>query len=137
MDSTTRPIVTQQIEIVDNHGVPRLVLSAKSGSPMIQLLQPDGAAGVEVSLDANGRPAIKLASPDPSGLSAALEVDDKGAHVKFDRPGGASSYFFLNNAGGSGVVFLDTKGVRRLNLLVGSDGVATIERFDLEGKPIS
>jgi hypothetical protein len=56
--------------------------------------------------------------------------------VKFDRPGGASSYLFLNNAGESGVVFVDANGVRRLNVLVGPDNDAKIERFGSDGKPI-
>ena len=53
-----------------------------------------------------------------------------------DRPGGASSYLFLNNAGESGVVFVDANGVRRLNVLVGPDNDAKIERFGSDGKPI-
>ncbi|MGA7631087.1 MAG: hypothetical protein WCB11_09990 [Terriglobales bacterium] len=63
-------------------------------------------------------------------------MDDKGTHVKFDRPGGASSYLFLNNAGESGVVFVDANGVRRLNVLVELDNDAKIERFGSDGKPI-
>jgi hypothetical protein len=56
--------------------------------------------------------------------------------LKFDRPGGASSYLFLNNAGESGVVFVDANGVRRLNVLVGTDSDAKIEHFGSDGKPI-
>jgi hypothetical protein len=51
-----------------------------------------------------------------------------------DRPGGASSYLFLNNAGESGVVFVHANGVRRLNVLVGPDNDAKIERFGSDGK---
>jgi hypothetical protein len=100
------------------------------------LLQTNGAPSVEVLLDSTGHPAVKLANPDLKGPTAALAVDDKGTHVKFDRPGGASSYLFLNNAGESGVVFVDANGVRRLNVLVGPDNDAKIERFGSDGKPI-
>jgi hypothetical protein len=82
-----------------------------------------------------GIPAVKLANPDLKGPTAALAVDDKGTHVKFDRPGGESSYLFLNNAGESGVVFVDANG-GRLSVLVGPDNNAKIERFGSDGKPI-
>lgn len=134
MASLPPPIVTQEIQIVDDQGHLRLLLSAKSGSPVIELLKVNGQSNVVVTLDAVGRPSIKLSNPDAGGPSAALEVDDKGAHVKFDRPGGASSYLFLNNAGGSGVVLLDAKGVRRLDALITADGTAKIERFGSDGK---
>jgi hypothetical protein len=101
------PIVTEEIRIVDELGHTRLLLSAKGGTPKIKLLRSDGKFGSEVSLDADGRPAIKLANADSNGPTAALEIDDKGAHVKFDGQGGASSYLFLNNAGGSGIVLFD------------------------------
>jgi len=139
MDTTpptvTPHVVTQQIEIVDSAGRPRLLLSAQSGAPVLQLLQPDGKVGAEVSLS-GGYPVVKLSNPDPNGPTAALEVDDKGAHVKFDRPGGASSYLFLNNAGGSGVVLIDGAGVRRLDAMVGADGAPKVERYGADGKPL-
>ncbi len=69
-------------------------------------------------VDKNGYGSVRLSNPSPSGPVASLEIDDKGAHVKFDRPGGASSYLFLNNTGGSGVVLLDSKGSRKLVLIV-------------------
>ena len=129
------PVITDEIKIVDSQGHPRIIMSAKSGNPVIRLLQTDGAPSVEV-LDPTGHPAVKLANPDLKGPTAALAVDDKGTHVKFDRPGGASSYLFLNNAGESGVVFVDANGVRRLNVLVGPDNDAKIERFGSDGKLI-
>ena len=55
--------------------------------------------------------------------------------MKFDRPGGASSYLFLNNAGTSGVVLIDGKGVRRASVLVGADGKVTVEGPDGSGPP--
>jgi hypothetical protein len=65
-----------------------------------------------------------------------LEVDDKGTHVLFDRPGGASSYLFLNNAGASGVVLVDSNGMRRFDVLVGSDNNVKMEQFGADCKPI-
>ncbi|UZE49848.1 hypothetical protein ONR75_03370 [Rhodopseudomonas sp. P2A-2r] len=135
MDGQPPAIVTQEIRIVDDQGNARLLLSAKSGVPVIQMLRPDGEPGLAITLDQAGRPSIKLANPATAAPSAALEIDDKGAHVKFDRPGGASSYLFLNNFGAAGVVLLDTKGVRRLNVLTASDGTASVERFGPDGKP--
>src|SRR4051812_16844335 len=98
MHAAPPPVVTQELQIVDGHGRPRLVLSARSGEPSITLLGPGGEASARIALDPRGRPSIKLDNPDPKGPTAAIEVDDKGAHVKFDRPGGASSYLFLNDA---------------------------------------
>ena len=127
------PIVTQELRIVDDAGHPRIVLSTISGVPTVRLLREDGAPGATLSLDAAGRPAMTLSNPSTEGPTAAIEIDDKGAHVKFDRPGGASSYLFLNNSGGSGVVMLDAKGVRRLETLVDADGTTSFK--GLPGTP--
>jgi hypothetical protein len=135
MDKSQR-LVAQELHLVDEHGAPRIVLSAGSAAPSIQLLEANGAARAVVSLDAAGRPAVTLTNPDAAGPTAALEVDDKGAHVKFDRPGGASSYVFLNNAGVSGIVLIDAKGVRRLSAMVDASGNPIIQRFDADGKPM-
>jgi len=136
MHASPSPVITDEIKIVDSQGHPRIIMSAKSGNPVIRLLRANGVPSVEVLLDSTGHPAVQLANPDLTGPTAALAVDDKGTHVKFDRPGGASSYLFLNNAGESGVVFVDANGVRRLNVLVGPDNDAKIERFGSDGKPI-
>ncbi|TWB45005.1 hypothetical protein FBZ98_1167 [Rhizobium sp. ERR 922] len=130
------PVMTQEIRIVDEQGQTRLVLSAKGSGPTIQILRKDGRAGASVTLDAADRPRLTLSNPDPALPTAALEIDDKGAHVKFDRPGGASSYLFLNNAGGSGVVLIDITGKRRVDATVAADGSSTIERFGNDGKPL-
>jgi hypothetical protein len=116
MHTSPSPVITDEIKIVDSQGHSRITMSAKSGNPVIRMLQTNGVPSVEVLLDATGHPTIKLANPDLKGPTAVLAVDDKGAHVKFDRPGGASSYLFLNNAGESGVVFVDSNGVRRLDI---------------------
>jgi hypothetical protein len=128
------PVVTQEIQIVDGDGHPRLSLSAKSGSPVIEMLQANGQASFAVSLDAAGRPTMKLSNPDAAVPTATLEIVDSGTHVKFVRPGGGSSYLFLNNAGGSGVVLIDINGVRRLVALAPADGAVKIELFGPDGK---
>ena len=133
MDVQPPPIVTQEIQIVDAQGRPRMLLSARSGEPIVELLRKNGQPSLTMTLDPSGRPSIKFDNPDPAAPTAALEIDDKGAHVKFDRPGGASSYLFLNNLGGSGVVILDTKGTRRLTILTAPDGSTNIERFGSDG----
>ncbi len=130
------PIVAQEIRIVDGAGNTRMLLSAKGAAPVIEMRRADGKVTATIALDPAGRPAILLANPDGAGPMAALEVDDKGAHVKFDRPGGASSYLFLNNAGASGVVLIDPKGIRRLSATVSADGAAQVERFGADGKPL-
>lgn len=135
-DLPPQPITTQEVRIVDAQGHPHILLSAKDGTPTIALLGADGKPGATMALDAASRPAVTLANPNSTWPSAALAVDDKGAHVKFDRPGGASSYLFLNNAGGSGVVLIDAKGKRRLEATVAADGTTKIERLDADGKPL-
>lgn len=127
------PVITSEVRIVDPAGAPRIVLSATNGMPAIVLIGRDAKAAATVALDSNDRPSIKLANPEAGAPTAAIEIDDKGAHVKFDRPGGASSYLFLNNAGTSGVVLIDGKGVRRASVLVGADGKVTVEGLDGNG----
>lgn len=125
------PVITQEVRIVDAEGRPRIILSAKDGRPTIMLLRDDKSAGATVSLDGEDRPSIRLANPDAGGPDASVEIDDKGAHVKFDKPGGASAYLFLNNVGTSGVVLIDGKGARRASAVLSGDG-----DLNLEGKPI-
>lgn len=130
------PVVTQELQIVDSQGHLRMLLSAKSGVPIIEILNKNGKSSAVITLDTADRPSVKLSNPNISGPNASIEIDDKGAHVKFDRPGGASAYLFLNNLGGSGTVFLDTSGVRRLDALVAPDGTPKIERFGPDGKAL-
>jgi hypothetical protein len=121
------PVVTQEIRIVDAQGHLRMLLSAAGGTPVIRVSRADGSTAIEATLDASGHPSVTLTNPDPAGPVAALEVDDKGAHVKLDRPGKASSYLFLNNAGTSGLVLVDPRGVRRYEAIVDPDGQLHID----------
>lgn len=136
MQATPPPVITQEVRIVDTTGHERLVLSATDGQPSIKMLRRDGAEALAVALDEAGRPSIKLSNPAQGGPTAAIEVDAKGAHVKFDREGGASSYLFLNNQGGSGVVLIDSQGHRRLNITLDSAGTVEITRFDGAGRAL-
>ncbi|WP_139810097.1 hypothetical protein [Sphingomonas azotifigens] len=121
------PVIASEVRIVDPAGTPRIVLSAANGAPSIVLIGRDAKPLATVALDKDDRPSIQLANPVPGAPSASLEIDDKGAHVKFDRAGGASSYLFLNNAGTSGVVLIDAKGVRRASVLVAPSGKVSVE----------
>ncbi len=125
--SPSTPVITQEVRIVDAQGHARIILSAKDGQPTIMLLRGDSVAGATVTLDSDDRPSIKLANPDPAAPVASVEIDDKGAHVKFDKPDGASSYLFLNNAGGSGVVLLDGTGDRRASVVLSPEGQLSIQ----------
>lgn len=120
------PVITQEVRIVDSAGQPRIILSAKTGSPSIQMVRRDGKPAATIQLDKDDRPSVKLDNPAADGPAATLEIDDKGAHLLFDRPGGASSYLFLNNSGGSGVVLIDAKGVRRASVVMTADGKVTV-----------
>jgi hypothetical protein len=125
----------RQIDIVDEAGRVCMTLSTIHSAASIRLFGSDGSEKMIVSLDSSGHGSVQIANPQSSGPSAALAVDDKGAHVKFDRPGGASSYLFLNNAGESGAVFLDNTGKRRLDLLVTPSGATEIHRYDQPNNP--
>lgn len=130
------PLTTQEIRVVDAHGNPRILLTTKDGVPTILLLRTDGATGASLALDAAGRPAVTLANPLAGGPTGALEIDDKGAHVRFDRQGGASAYLFLNNQGSAGVVLIDPAGKRRLDAVVAPDGTTTLARLGGDGTPL-
>lgn len=124
------PVITQELRIVDAQGRPRMLLSALNGVPEIVLLREDGSTGARVALDAAGRPALTLFNPLAAGPHATVEIDDKGAHLLLERPGGASSYLFLNDAGGSGVVLIAADGQRRLSATLAADGSSRIEHAE-------
>ena len=123
----------RELRIVDASGRPRIVLTAETGQPTFRILGEAGTAIVSIALDSSGHPSIKLSNPDANLPSASIEIDAKGAHVKFDKSGGASSYVFLNNAGESGVVLIDKFGARRLDILLPTIGDAVVQRFGSTG----
>jgi len=131
-----RHLAAHEISIVDETGRVCMTLSAANGAPSIHMLGPDGAERMTASLNASGYGSIQITNPNESSPVASLAVDDKGAHVKFDRPGGASSYLFLNNAGESGAVFLNGSEKRSLDLLVTPTGATKVQRYDQPDKPI-
>jgi nitrous oxide reductase len=124
------PVITSELRVVDSAGTPRILLSAAGDGPSIVLIGRGAQPAATIALDKADRPSVKLANPTPGAPVAAIEIDDKGAHVKFDRAGGASSYLFLNNAGTSGVVLIDAKGVRRAALVVSADGEVAVQGAD-------
>jgi hypothetical protein len=129
----SRKIQTEELQIVDSQGKARIRLLASGGTPLIELLSDDGDEAASLKLDGDGRPSFSLTNVAPDGPTAMLEIDDKGAHIKFDREGGASTYLFLNNAGGSGVVFYDAEGERRLSLVVAPDGKVSVSPYRSAG----
>lgn len=131
-----RHLAAHEISIVDETGRVCMTLSAAKGTPSIRMFGPDGAERMTASLNASGYGSVQITNPNASSPVASLAVDDKGAHVKFARPGGASSYLFLNNAGESGAVFLDSSGKRSLDLLVTPSGATEVHRYDQPDKPI-
>lgn len=118
------------LNVVDDQGRIRISLSSIDNLPVVKLLDESGQDRINLSINQNGYGSVRLANPNALAPVAALEIDDKGAHVKFDRPGGASSYLFLNNSGGSGVVLLDSKGTRKLDILVSPSGETDVRRYD-------
>jgi hypothetical protein len=129
-------VVAQEIQIVDGQGRLRIALSARSGNPTVELMRSDGESSLLITLDEAGRPSLRLRNPDAEGAVSVIEIDENGAHLKFDRPAGASSYLFLNASGGSGVVLIDSKGVRRLEALVAADGTSRFARYGPDGKAL-
>jgi hypothetical protein len=130
------PLDTRELRIVDASGKPRVILTAQTGQPAIRVLGEDGCAKVSIALDSGGHASLKLSNPDAKLPTASIEIDDKGAHIKFDKPGGASSYFFLSNTGESGVVLIDKLGTRRLDILLPANGDAVVQRFGSAGQAI-
>jgi hypothetical protein len=136
MAEQNTPLNTRELRIVDASGTPRIVLTAETGQAAFRVLGDDGTAIVSIALDSGGHASLKLSNPDAKLPTASIEIDDKGAHVKFDKPGSASSYLFLNNAGESGVVLIDKSGARRLAILLPTNGDAVVQRFGSSGRPI-
>jgi hypothetical protein len=87
-------------------------------------------------LDGAGHGSLRLIDPDSAAPGAGKEIDDKGAHVKFDHGAGASSYVSFNNAGESGLVLIDQFRHSRSSVLLPSTGDAIIQRFNALGEPV-
>ena len=130
------PLDTRELRIVDASGKSRVIFTAQTGQPAIRVPGEDGSAKVSIALDSGGHASLKLSNPDAKLPTASIEIDDKGAHIKFDKPGGASSYFFLSNTGESGVVLIDKLGTRRLDILLPANGDAVVQRFGSAGQAI-
>jgi len=129
----TPKIQAEELEIVDLAGNTRIRLSASDETPSIDLLTAGGSSSASLRLNGDGRPSLLFNNLTPDGPTAILEIDDKGAHIKFNRETGASTYLFLNNAGGSGVVIYDAEGQRRLSIVVAPDGKISISPFPFGG----
>jgi len=113
-DTHPQSLLAQELTLVDDAGRKRISLSARQAQPSIELFTKEGRPALSLSLEDSGLAAIRLGNLSDSAPTAVLEVVDSGAHVKLTGVGKAASYLFLNNAGGSGVVLIDTAGVRRL-----------------------
>jgi hypothetical protein len=129
-DNSASNLRVRRLDIVDERGKIFMTLSAPNQVPTLELLDSSGQKRITMSVEEGGYGAVRLSNPSPSGPVASLEIDNKGAHVKFDRPGGASSYLFLNNSGGSGVVLLDSNGSRKLDLMIAPSGETEFRRYD-------
>jgi hypothetical protein len=128
-------LVARELKLVDSKGRLRLLLTTDQDQPVVRMFRGDGKPAIDVVLDDGGHPALQLHNPD-GGAFAALEIDDKGTHLKMDHPGGASTYLFMNDAGVSGLVFEDQNGKRRYEILKEANNDATVKRSDAEGKPL-
>jgi hypothetical protein len=69
------PVVTNEIRLVDAAGKTRLLLSTKSGLPVVQLLDDKGTPGISASLDATGHGSLKLHNPADGAPDAVIEID--------------------------------------------------------------
>ena len=107
------------------------MLSARSETSTIPLFRAVGSIGMKLSLDADGRGSVRLSNPNKTDPAAGLEIADKGSHIRLERPGGASGYLFVNDAG---VVPLDRQCRRKLALVAPANGEAIVQRFDSDGK---
>jgi hypothetical protein len=127
MTEPAKVIATEELRIVDAAGHTRMTLSAPDGTARVAVLGLEGPAAMELTVDATGHPSVILSNPLAQGATARLEIDTKGAHVRFDRPGGATAYLFVSNAGAEGVVLHDGAGIRRFSVVVDPAGEITMQ----------
>ena len=115
---------------MDDQGRTRIVLSAKAAVPGISLLREDGQAAASLTVSNTGHAALNLHAVGSDHPAAVIEIDPKGTHVKFTHPSGATTYFFRNNEGVSGLVMQDTTGKRRINIMVPVEGPVQFQPLD-------
>ena len=127
----------KELQIVDENGVPRILLSTQNGTPSIQMLHSDGTATLHLQVNPQGLPSVQLFNLDQNLPVAKLEIDDKGTHLKFDHGTGASCYLFLNNLARSGLVLIDNQKKRRFNIALTETGELNIQKFDDQGNEVS
>lgn len=127
----------KELQIVDENGVPRILLSTQNGTPSIQMLHRDGTATLHLEVNPQGLPSVQLYNLDKNLPVAKLEIDDKGTHLKFDHGNGSSCYLFLNNLSRSGLVLIDHQKKRRFNAVITENGEVNLQRFDDQGNELT
>ncbi len=127
MGEIQQKLKLRELEIVDEHDLPRIRLSVEQGVASIQLLNSQGNVATRIEMDELGFSKIQLTSAPEPLINVKLELDPKGSHIKFDHQNGASNYLFLNNQGVSGLVMLDTQQQRKFAVTVDEQGRVKVE----------
>lgn len=127
MDEIQQKLKLRELEIVDEHDLPRIRLSVEQGVASIQLLNSQGNVATRIEMDELGFSKIQLTSALEPLINVKLELDPKGSHLKFDHQNGASNYLFLNNQGTSGLVMLDAQQQRKFAATVDEQGGVKVE----------
>ncbi|MBJ9985602.1 hypothetical protein IAE19_09125 [Acinetobacter sp. S40] len=123
----TQTLKLRELAIVDENDQTRIQLTVKSNVPSIEFLNERGEVSIQIILGEEGYPSIQLLPISDQLLNVKLEMDSKGAHLKFDHEQGSSCYVFLNNVGTSGMVMLDAKKQRRFTASVTAQGDLHLE----------
>ena len=127
MGEIQQKLKLRELEIVDEHDLPRIRLSVEQGVASIQLLNSQGNVATRIEMDELGFSKIQLTSAPEPLINVKLELDPKGSHIKFDHQNGASNYLFLNNQGVSGLVMLDAQQQRKFAVTVDEQGGVKVE----------
>ena len=128
------PVVTQEIQIVVDG---QLILGCCfRPSPVVPIkIAGHGWHADSGVADSSGHPSMRLDNPDVEGPVAILEVDDKGAHVKFDRSGRARLELPLPERRRNRFVFVRRHQRRQAGRrAVAPDGTAKIDRYGANGE---
>lgn len=123
----TQTLKLRELAIVDENDQTRIQLTVKSNVPSIEFLNERGEVSIQVTLGEEGYPSIQLLPVSGQLINIKLEMDSKGAHLKFDHEQGSSCYVFLNNGGTSGMVMLDAEKQRRFTASVTAQGDLHLE----------